>query len=315
MILTITLNPALDKILILNDFATHRLHRLGQEEISILSPGGKGVNIALTLKMLGNEVIASGFAAGHSGHMLCDEIRQTGITTSFIFTEGLTRTNISILDLQHETLTEINDFGQEVSADDIDFFIENFEQLLKRVKIVVIAGSLPKGVQVEVYKRLIAIAQNQGKKVLVHTSPDYTKELLSVSPFMICPDMRSKHELFGKHIDGIANFLEAGRKVLTQSSQTEFVLFIHRIENVVAVTREKSYIIRPENLKIANMLGYGDAYLAGFIHSYLQDRSLTETLRFASAAGLTNVEDLYKEIRDVTQIKKNLSRISLEEVE
>lgn len=63
------------------------------------------------------------------------------------------------------------------------------------------------------------------------------------------------------------------------------------------------------------MLGYGDAYLAGFIHSYLQDRSLTETLRFASAAGLTNVEDLYKEIRDVTQIKKNLSRISLEEVE
>lgn len=315
MILTVTLNPALDKILILNDFATHRLHRLGLKETSILSPGGKGVNIALTLKMLGNEVIASGFAAGHSGHMLCDEIRQTGITTSFIFTEGLTRTNISILDLQHETLTEINDFGQEVSTDDIDFFIENFEQLLKRVKIVVIAGSLPKGAQVEVYKRLIAIAQNQGKKVLVHTSPDYTEELLTVSPFLICPDMRSKHELFGKPIDGIANFLEAGRKVLTQSSQTEFVLFIHRIENVVAVTREKSYIIRPENLKIANMLGYGDAYLAGFIHSYLQDRSLTETLRFASAAGLTNVEDLYKEIRDVTQIKKNLSRISLEEVE
>jgi len=109
--------------------------------------------------------------------------------------------------------------------------------------------------------------------------------------------------------------LEAGRQILTQSSDTEFVLFIHRIENVVAITREKSYIVRPENLKIANMLGYGDAYLAGFIHSYLQNLPITETLKFASAAGLTDVEDLYKEIRDVTQIKKNLSRISLEEIE
>ena len=85
MILTVTLNPAIDKILILNNFEVHKLHRLEAEEMSMITPGGKGVNIAYTLKLLGNEVIASGFAGGHSGHMLCDAIREIGITTNFIF--------------------------------------------------------------------------------------------------------------------------------------------------------------------------------------------------------------------------------------
>jgi 1-phosphofructokinase family hexose kinase len=314
MILTITLNPAIDKILILERFDLHKLHRLKSDELTMTLPGGKGVNIALNLKFLGNEVIATGFAGGHAGHLLCDGLRQKDITTSFVFTGDSTRTNISILDLTNETLTEVNDFGQEVSTEDIDYFIENYTRLLNRVDYVIIAGSVPKGVPDDIYKSLIKMALKKELKVFFHVSPEHLDAVFKASPFLINPDMRSNHQLFGKPLDGIEQFVEAGRDILVKSRDTEFVLFTHRIENVVAVTRDKSYILRPKELKIVNMLGYADAFIAGFIHAFKQNLPTSEILKYASSAGLTNVENIYKELTDTDKITENLQRIEVEEI-
>lgn len=315
MILTVTLNPAIDKILVLDAFEIHKLHRLQPGEMSMVSAGGKGVNIARTLCKLGNEVIASGFAGGHAGHLLCDAIRQEGITTNFIFTQGATRTNISILDRRNETLTMLNDFGQEIPEDDVRFFLENYERLLPRVELIVIAGSLPQGVSQDIYVEMITMAREREVQVVVHTSPKYTESLMEVQPFLINPDMRSGHTLFGKSVDGIDQFMVAGRKILSECPKSEFVIFTHRIENVVAITREKGYIMRPKNLNIVNMLGYGDTYLSGFVHAYLQKKPIPEILKYASSAGLTDVEDIHKEINDLKKIDENISRIDMEVVD
>jgi 1-phosphofructokinase family hexose kinase len=314
MILTVTLNPAIDKLLVLKNFVIHKLHRLDADEISFVSPGGKGVNIALNLKLLGDEVIASGFAGGHSGHLLCDKIRQAGITTSFIFSPGLTRTNISILDREHETLTEINDAGQDIPGEDQDFFLENYKKLLKRVNFVVLAGSLPEGIETSFYHKLIMLARRERKKVILHTSPNYMDELIDTGSFLINPDMRSFHQLLGKPCDGIKQFLEVGKQILVKNADTEIVLFTHRIENVVAVTRTKNFVLRPKDLGIVNMLGYADAYLAGFIHAYKKKIPMEEILKYASACGLTNVEHVHKEVKSVELIETNLSRIAVEEI-
>ncbi|WP_430817356.1 1-phosphofructokinase family hexose kinase [Carboxylicivirga sp. RSCT41] len=315
MVLTVTLNPAIDKILIVDAFELHKLHRLRKGEMSMVSAGGKGVNIANTLSKMGDAVIASGFAAGHAGHMLCDAIRKEGITTNFIFTQGSTRTNISILDRQNETLTEVNDFGQEIPQEDISFFLENYERLLSRVDIIVIAGSLPLGVQPDIYIKMVDMAREQGKKVIVHTSPKHLPVLIDAQPFLINPDMRSNHMVLGKEVDGIDQFIATGRDILEKCPKTEYIIFTHRLENVVVVTHKRAYVLRPSGLNIVNMLGYGDAYLAGFIHAYISDRQECEVLQYASAAGLTDVEDIYKEIRDIDKIGGNLSRIDIEEVE
>ncbi len=314
MILTVTLNPAIDKILILDSFNMHKLHRLNPDEKSYVVAGGKGINIAQTLSKLGNKVIATGFAGGHSGHLLCDAMRQLGITTSFVFTNDSTRTNISILALNNETLTQINDFGQDIPEEDIRFFIENYEKLLTRVEYVVIAGSLPLGVSPEIYPELISMANKQNKKVVVHTVPQHMEIIMEEQPFLISPDMRSNHELFGKTIDGVEQFLETGKSIVDKCRNTEFVIFTHRLENVVAVTKKKGYVMRPKELRIVNMLGYGDSYLAGFIHAFKEKNDYKDILKYASAAGLTNVEDLYKEIKDVNTIDKNLTRINIEEI-
>jgi len=314
MVLTVTLNPAIDKILVLDSCEMHKLHRLHEGELSMVSAGGKGVNIAHALTKLGNEVIASGFAGEHSGHLLCDSIRQAGITTNFIFTEGPTRTNITILDRQHEKLTMINDFGQEISEDDIHFFLENYERLLSRVNLIVIAGSLPQGVNSDIFSEMLQKAHKHGLNVVVNTAPKYVDVLMKEQPFLINPDMRSDHFLLGRTVDGIDQFLETGKNILEKSPQTEFVIFTHRLENVVVVTHGRGYVVRPADMEIVNMLGYGDAWLSGFIHAYFQEKSVPEVLRYASAAGLTNVEDIHKEIVDLKNIDQNLSRIDIEEI-
>lgn len=314
MVLTVTLNPAIDKILILDSFEMHKLHRLCEGEMSMVSAGGKGVNIAQTLAKLGNDVIASGFAGEHSGHLLCDAIRQAGITTNFIFTEGPTRTNITILDRQHEKLTMINDFGQDIPEEDAQFFLENYERLLARVEMVVIAGSLPRGITSEIFSEMLRRAHSKGLNVVVNTAPKYMDVFMKEQPFLINPDMRSDHNLLGKEVDGVDQFLETGKYILNECPQTEFVIFTHRLENVVVVTHGRGYVVRPVDLKIVNMLGYGDAWLSGFIHEYLQGKSVPNVLKYASAAGLTNVEDIHKEIFDLKKIDENLSRIEIEEI-
>lgn len=314
MVLTVTLNPAIDKILILNSFQMHKLHRLEADEMSQVSPGGKGVNIAHSLNQMGTPVIATGFAAGHSGHLLCDSLRQQWITTSFIFTSGNTRTNTSILDRQHETLTEINDFGTTIEPGDLEYFIENYRRLLNRVEVVVLAGSLPLGVPHDFYRILVEIGNSSGKKVIVHTSPQNLEPIYGSSPFIINPDLRSCHELFGKSLDNIEALVHAGRELLLKNRQCDLVIFSNRIENVVAISPEKIFILRPMNLKIVNMLGYADAYLAGFIHKWIEANDVRDSLHYASAAGLTDVEDIYKDIQDISLITKNLSRIEIEEL-
>ena len=142
--------------------------------------------------------------------------------------------------------------------------------------------------------------------MILHTSPNHIDDLIDTGPFLINPDMRSYHQLLGKPCDGIGQFLDVGKQI---------VLFTHRIENVVAVTRDKNLILRPSKLHIVNMLGYADAYLAGFIHAYKKKSPLEDILRYASACGLTNVENVHKEIQSVKLIEDNLSRINVEEIQ
>lgn len=314
MILTVTLNPAIDKILILNNFEMHKLHRLRTGEECHTTAGGKGVNIAIDLKALGNDVIATGFAGGYTGHKLCEELRQHDVTTSFIFIEGTTRTNSAILDISHETLTEINDFGPEISQNDQTYFLANYRRLLNRVKMVVIAGSLPQGVNEEFYYQLIEEANKKEVKVVLHVSSKYSSLFTGSNPFLINPDMRSNHEFLDQPLDGIDAFINAGKEVLIKNRNTDYVIFTHRLENIVALTREKMYVLRPKDLHIVNMFGYGDAYLAGFIHAYRDNKDIVSILKYASAVGLTNIEYVGKDVHDIRLVERNIDRIEIEEL-
>jgi len=313
MITTVTLNPAIDKIFQVDNFSIHKLHRQWDEEKAKTTPGGKGVNIAINLFRLGKaDTIAMGFAGGHPGRMLVEMIREEGVATNFIYYEGSTRQDVSILDTVNNTLTEVNESGKTIDQYSLNLFLDNYQKRMNHSRIVAIGGSIPYGNDKGIYGQLVEIAHKAGVKTLVHASPNNIQSAIDAGANIIAPDMRSHHSFEGKDVDSIEEFINKGQEILDSRSTIELVIFCHRVENIVAITRDTVYILRPEKLKIINMLGYGDAVMAALIQQIHDNKSLEEAIIFGAAAGLTNIESISKQLIDSAEVQKNLSRIKVE---
>ncbi len=313
MILTVTLNPALDRIYEIDDFTPHRLHRLTEATASLLLPGGKGVNISFFLKKLGVDTTAMGLAAGRAGHILVDGVNRLGIPVNFAYTEGETRTNTFILDRRNQTLTEIIEPGPVAIPHSSDFLWSSFGRTLEDASSVVVAGSPARGLPPGYMDRLITSCQARGRPVLLHCASPHLERTLSAEPDFVVPDMRGRHELFDRPLDGSDAFLEAGRRILGEYERVDTVFFVHRLEYPTAVTREGAFVFRPQNLRIAGMLGYADAVCAGFLCGLRRGLPKPQALRFACAAGLVNVESTDKLHLEGQDVQAAVERIDVEE--
>ena len=314
MITTITMNPAIDKIFLVDDFTIHKLHRQADEKKATTTPGGKGVNISINLFRLGQaDTVAMGFAGGHPGRMLVEMIREEGVATNFIYVEAHTRHDISIIDQKKNTLTEINESGKKIPQNSIDLFMNNLTKRLNRSKYVAIGGSIPVGNDKTIYGEMVKMIREKGVKSLVHTSPDNIMSAVKEGATVIAPDMRSDHMIDGEKIDGIEDFIKKGNDFLKVNENIKLVLFTHRVENIVAVTRDNDYVLRPKDLKIVNMLGYCDAIMAALLYKLEMTDNMSEALTFAAAAGLTNIESVGKQLENIKSVEANISRITIAE--
>lgn len=314
MITTVTLNPAIDKIYRIDDFHVHRLHRIREQERVVVSPGGKGVNVALVLHQMGLNPVAMGFAGGHTGRGLMEALHRAGLATSFVPTEQETRTDLFIIDEANATLTEVNEPGPRIQGRDLEHFRDLYGKILQQSELVVLAGSVPPGLPEDIYGDLILRGREKERKTILHAAPRFLEPALEAGPAVVVPDMRSTHVLFGREVDGVAGFVEAGRELLGRFPGVEQVMFIHRLENVVAVFAGEAYVLRPADLRIKSMLGYGDAVVAGIARGLFESAERLDSLRFACAAGLTNLEHADKLFAPLDGIRANLERIRIEEV-
>ena len=142
MIVTVTLNPAVDKTLLVRGFAVGKTNRV---EIERLDPGGKGINVAKALRQLGCPVTALGFVAGTNGRFILRALEALEIPADFVDVEGETRVNLKITDPEEGTETEINESGFTVGPGHLERFKEKLGAYASRAKIVVFSGSLPPG--------------------------------------------------------------------------------------------------------------------------------------------------------------------------
>ena len=152
MIVTVTLNAALDRTLTAPNFQAGFRHRASE---SLTLPGGKGVNIARALKSLEQPVIATGLAGGKTGIRIVEDLTAEGILNDFVRIRGESRTSTAIIDPTSNTQTEVNEYGPVVTARELNAFMEKFTYIAKGAEVVIIAGSLPRKVKVSFYKDII----------------------------------------------------------------------------------------------------------------------------------------------------------------
>src|SRR5205807_2658328 len=184
----------IDKSLSVPNFQLGRRHRtVDQRTIA----GGKGVNIARTLKTLGQPVIATGFAGGATGTHIVEQLTEESILNDFVRIREESRTNTSVLDPTTGEQTEINERGPQVSEREVDLFRDKLVYLARGAAIVVFAGSLPPGVDPDLYASLIRDLQRSDVTTVVDTDGEPLRQAVRAEPDVVSPNVLEAEELVG----------------------------------------------------------------------------------------------------------------------
>lgn len=282
MILVINLNASVDKRYELNDIKKDTVMRARSVENT---PGGKGLHVANVATILKEECIATGFLGGKSGEFIEEKLKDYGIKQDFLKISGETRECLAFI-TDDLVQTEILEPGPEVSEEEQQKFLHKYIDLIKNASVVVASGSVPRNVPKNFYRKLIELANSQGKKFLLDTSGDLLKEGIEGKPYFIKPNRDEIEALTGRKITGIEDaireikaFHEKGIKLVAISLGAQ---------GSVAGFEGKFYKVTFPRVNAVNPVGSGDSYVAGIAVAIERGYDIKEILKLASACGTAN---------------------------
>jgi len=313
MIITVTLNAAIDKSLSVPNFRLGRRHRTVEQRTIA---GGKGVNIARTLKALGQPVIATGFAGGATGTHIVEQLTEEAILNDFVRIREESRTNTSVLDPTTGQQTEINERGPSVSDQEIELFRDKLLYLARGAAIVVFAGSLPPGVAPELYATLISELEYMEVITVVDTDGEPLRQAVRAEPNLVSPNVLEAEELVGHEFSGEQERSQVVREIVALGPREAIMTLPDGCFAQVLVDgqpRLKRARIEPRE-PIAKS-GSGDAFLAGYLAARYEGRAPDQCLRFGVACGAESTGRLGAGLIDPRDARRLMGDVELSVVE
>lgn len=280
MILTVTLNAAIDKRYVVEDYQEGQVNRV--KECSYV-PGGKGLNVSKPASIYGAEVVATGFVGGHAGNYIEDSLKPFGIKSEFYHVEAESRSCINIWDEVKHVQTEFLEPGFTLTEKDFDGFEQKFRTLVKDAKIVAMSGSVPKGLDGTAYQRLVRIVKEAGKPVILDTSGQLLEMGIQAAPTLIKPNIDEIRMLTGKTCDDINDIIEAAKEI--HRNGVEIVAVSLGADGSLVVGEEGTFRAEVPKIDAVNTVGCSDAMIAGFAIGMEEGLSIPEMLRKASAVS------------------------------
>ena len=278
MILTVTLNAAIDKRYVVDNFKTGEVNRV--KECTYV-PGGKGLNVSKPASIYGAEVVATGFVGGHAGAYIEDALKPFGINSAFYHVGAESRSCINIWDEINQVQTEFLEPGFTLTDEDFAGFEEKFRGLVKEAKVVAMSGSVPKGLDGTAYQRLVKIVKDAGIPVILDTSGRLLEMGIEAAPTMIKPNIDEIRMITGKHCDDIQDIINAAKEI--HAKGVEIVAVSLGGDGSIVVGDEGIFRARVPKIDAVNTVGCGDSMIAGFALGLSKGLSLPETLKLASA--------------------------------
>jgi 1-phosphofructokinase/tagatose 6-phosphate kinase len=290
MIITVTLNAAIDKSLSVPNFRMGRRHRTVEQTTMA---GGKGVNIARTLKSLDQPVIATGFAGGPTGTRIVEQLTEESILNDFVRIREESRTNTAVLDPTSGEQTEINERGPAVSGQELELFGDKLVYLARGAEIVVFAGSLPRGVEPDYYATLIRELHKLDVTVIVDTDGEPMRQSVRAEPTLISPNVNEAEELVGHEFNDDEDMVNAIREMASLGPREAIMT---TADGCFACLKGEAGLqllrARIEPREPVATVGSGDAFLAGYVSARYARQSPEDCLRFAVACGAESTQRL-----------------------
>lgn len=278
MILTVTMNAAIDKRYVVSSFEEGEVNRV----ISCTyTPGGKGLNVSKPASIAGAEVIATGLAGGYAGGYIVNALKEFGIKSDFHLLEAESRSCINIWDEEKQKQTEFLEPGFVVSEGDFQAFMEKYKELVKKADVVAVSGSVPQGLDGIAYQKIVAAAKQEGKKIILDTSGELLRVGMEAKPTMVKPNIDEIRMLTGKHCDSREELMAAAKEI--HASGIEVVVISLGAEGSLLVCEEGMYQATVPKIDAVNTVGCGDSMVAGFALGFERGLPITETHKLASA--------------------------------
>ncbi|HET8815655.1 MAG TPA: 1-phosphofructokinase family hexose kinase [Solirubrobacterales bacterium] len=313
MILTVTLNAAIDRTVAVPNFRLGRRHRAVE---SRTVAGGKGINVARALTLLGRPVIASGFVGGPTGARVLEQLKEESVLTDFVPVAAETRINLAVIDPTSGEQTEINERGPGVSAGEVKALFDRIAYLAGGAKICVLAGSVPPGAGDDLYARLVSDLSRRGVAVVLDAEGEAMLAGVRAGASMVTPNEREAEELVGQEFaDG--NDLAQGLLELIRLGASEAA--ITRPEGCAAAVGEGSgrrlLEVHTESLDPVSTVGSGDAFLAGYVAARYDGRSPEDCLAYGVACGAESTQHFGAGTVDRNQVERLLGEVSVHDLE
>ena len=280
MIITVTMNPAIDKTAQLEQLERGSLNRLKNV---IMDVGGKGINVSKTVKELGGKSIATGFIGGSGGNLIEKVLREQGIKSDFVEIKNEIRTNMKVLE-ESGFVTELNEPGPVVSGEELDQLTQKLIGYAKEDTLFIMAGSIPNGISKTVYRDLIQKVKGKGAKVFLDADGEVFIHSLKAVPDYIKPNRAELEEYF--HMDYRADekeLVKMGKQLIERGIRMAAI----SLGQMGALFLTKDKVIKCPGLKVEahSTVGAGDAMVAALSFGLDQGLDLTECARLGLAAS------------------------------
>ena len=313
MIVTVTLNAAVDRTLLVPNFQIGHRHRAS---VGFLSAGGKGINVARALKRLGTPVVCTGLAGGRNGTLLVEELTQEGVLNDFVRIRGESRTSTAVLDPTSNAYTEINEWGPEIAEDELETLREKLAYLTQGAEFVVFAGSLPRGVDTSFYAEAMRDAARRHQLAVIDADGEPLQIAVGAEPYLVAPNVREAEELVGHEFvddEDLATALdeiaELGARNVLITMTTGCYALLREDRNEVRL-RARGPALEP-----VSTIGAGDSLLAGFLAARVAGRSFEDSVRSAVATGAASVLEAGPGRFDPREASRLASLVTIEHLE
>lgn len=313
MIITVTLNVALDRTVAVPRFRLGHRHRVVE---SSRAAGGKGVNVARALKALGEPVIATGLAGGPTGSRIRELLSAEEVLHDFVEVSGDSRTNYSVVDPTNGEQTEVNQRGPEVTTEEIERFTDRLIYLARGCSHCVLAGSLPPGAPNDLYARLISELRTVGVPVILDSDGEPMRQGLRAQPAIVAPNITEAEEAVGFEFGELGDIGEGVRGLIELGAAEAYVTSGHGCTAIAGPAGARHrYEASIDPLEPVAGAGSGDAFLAGLVSANRAGLGVEEGLAFAVACGAESTQHLGAGELDPADVARLVDKVTVRRIE
>ncbi len=285
MILTVTMNPSIDKIYFVNDFRLGEVHRPTD---MIASPGGKGLNVARVAKLMGEVVGATGPLGGGNGDFIQKGVVDLGIKSLFCPIAGESRICVNVSDVVNQHSTEVLEAGPVISEEEAAVQLKLFTDLMNDTDVVTMSGSMAKGLPTDYYGQLIQAAKDKGVRTLLDSSGEAFVAGVKAKPYAIKPNEDEIKKVYHEPVETIEDKMAAIR--FFKNEGIELPIISMGKDGSLAGLSDGIYKVSIPSVKVVNTVGSGDSFIAGLAIGLQRGLDEQSMLKMATACGTANTQ-------------------------